>query len=54
MKEKALARLAPPDITLRRFRAPDTLKRLPSTLQLCTDAKGFLRLPTGVPEANCT
>lgn len=32
MKEKALARLGPPDTTLRRFRAPDSLMQFPQTL----------------------
>lgn len=32
MKEKALARLAPPDTTLRRFRAPDSLMQFLQTL----------------------
>lgn len=32
MKEKALARLDPPDTTLRRFRAPDSLMRFLQTL----------------------
>lgn len=32
MKEKALARLGPPDTTLRRFQAPDSLIRFLQTL----------------------
>ncbi|TDN62000.1 phage integrase family protein [Paraburkholderia sp. BL10I2N1] len=32
MKEKALARLEPPETTMRRFRAPDSLMRFLSTL----------------------
>jgi len=32
MKEKALARLEPPDIKMRRFRAPDALMRFLQSL----------------------
>lgn len=39
-KEEALARLEPPDTTMRRYRAPDSLMPFLQTLKLCKECAG--------------